>query len=343
MPTSVTRPIRTGPDASSIAIGRRGLVGAALGGAASALAALPLAPRAAAQAAAPASPVAAADPAAIDPRFAHHTTTANGVRLHYVRGGQGEPLVLLHGYTQTWYEWRKVLPALADRFDVIAPDLRGAGDSDRPAGGYDKRTMAEDIRALLDGLGIDRIRLVGHDIGLMVAYAFAAAYPDRVGQLVLLDAPLPGVGPWDALAPQVWHFAFHAVSDLPEALTAGREREYLSWFWRAYAYDPSAIGPADADEYVRAYAAPGGMRAGFDWFRAFPQDAADNLESARTPLPMPVLALGGAAGTGEVSLQSARAVATDVSGGVIDHCGHWIAEERPDELVARLLAFFGEG
>lgn len=320
-------------------ISRRGaLRGIGAAGAAAAIGAAP--GRATAQGASPVgTPVAtAAEVAAVT----HQTATVNGVRMHYVVAGQGDPVVLLHGAFETWWEWHRIIPALAERYTVIAPDLRGAGDSARPVGGYDKRTMAEDVFQLVSQLGFDRIDLVGHDIGLMVSYAYAAARPEAVRRLVLLDAPLPGVGLWDEIAPQLWHFAFQAVPDLPEALVAGRERLYLSWFFRNYAYNPAAITPADVDEYLRGYAAAGGMRAVFNYFRAFPEDVEQNRATARTPLPMPVLALGGVAGTGEVALASARAVAGDVRGGTIERCGHWIAAERPDELAARLLAFFGE-
>ncbi|WP_193196829.1 alpha/beta fold hydrolase [Nostoc sp. MG11] len=165
-----------------------------------------------------------------DQSFTHHTIQVNGVRLHYVVGGKGDLVVLLHGYAQTWYEWRKIMPALAEHYTVIAPDLRGAGDSDKPLTGYDKRSLANDIYQLVKQLGFQQVYLVGHDIGLMVAYAYAAAHPDDVKRLVVIDAPIPGVEPWEEVitSPMVWHFAFHAVPNLPEALVAGRERTYLS-------------------------------------------------------------------------------------------------------------------
>jgi pimeloyl-ACP methyl ester carboxylesterase len=324
-------------DRRSLTRGIAGLgLGAALGVVPSHLAAQGATP-------APAVPESESARATTLPGFAHHTTLVNGFRMHYLVGGQGEPHVLLHGAFETWWVWHAVMPALAERYTVIVPDLRGAGDSGRPVGGYDKRTMADDVSQLVDQLGFDRIDLVGHDIGLMVAYAFAAAQPERVRRLALLDAPIPGVGPWEAVASSLWHFSFVAVPDLPEALVAGQERLFLSWFYRNSAYNPSAITPADVDEYVRTYAAEGGMRTVFNYFRAFPQDIEDNRALARTPLPMPTLALGGVAGVGEATLASAQAVATDVRGGTIEECGHWIPLERPAELTARLLAFFGEG
>lgn len=280
------------------------------------------------------------DPASLS-GFAHHTIMANGIRLHYVRGGQGEPLVLLHGFGSTWYMWRDVMPALAEQYDVIVPDLRGGGDSAKPVGGYDKRTMAEDIHALVVGLDLDGVHLAGHDIGLMVAYAYAAQHPDAVRRLALLDAPLPGIPPFDQFQTSFWPFVFHQVRDLPEALITGQENLYLSWFWRTLAYDPTAVEPSAVAEYVRAYSAEGAMRAALEWYRAFAQDAEDNRAFARTPLTMPVLALGGAAVVGDAVYRTAQQVALDVRGGVIEQCGHWIPEERPQEVISQLLAFLG--
>lgn len=277
--------------------------------------------------------------------FAHHTATVNSVRLHYVTGGQGEPVVLLHGFGSTWYMWRQVMPELAKRYTVIVPDLRGAGDSDKPATGYDKRTLAEDIYQLVKLLGHQRIFLVGHDIGLMVSYAYAAAHPADIRRLVLLDAPIPGTKAFEELErnPMAWHFAFHNVQSLPEALVAGRERTYLTeGFYRALSYNPAAFTEADVDEYVRCYSSPGGMRGGFEYFRAFAEDARHNKEYFKTKLPMPVLALGGAQSLGPTMVNMAKEVATNVRGGVIERCGHWVADERPEHLTEQLLAFFGE-
>jgi len=278
--------------------------------------------------------------------FTHHTATVNNVRLHYVMGGRGEPVVLLHGFAETWYMWRHVMPELAKRYTVIVPDLRGAGDSDKPASGYDKRTLAEDIHQLVTQLGHQRIFLVGHDIGLMVAYAYAAAHPAEVRRLVLLDAPIPGTRVFEEIerSPMVWHFAFHNVRDLPEALVAGRERIYLTeGFYRALSYNPAAFTEADVDEYVRCYSAPGGMRGGFEYFRAFKEDARQNKEYFKNKLPMPVLALGGAQSLGPTMVAMANEVAANVRGGVIERCGHWVADERSEYLTEQLLAFFGEG
>lgn len=236
------------------------------------------------------------------------------------------------------------MPELAKRYTVIVPDLRGAGDSAKPAIGYDKRTMAEDLYQLVRQLGHQRIFLVGHDIGFMVAYSYAAAHPEDVRRVVLLEGLLPGVGDWEESkrSPRFWHFGFHAVPNLPEALVEGRERMYLNQFWEQGAYNPVAITVADKDEYLRGYAAPGGMRAAFEYYRAFPEDERQNQEYARRKLTMPVLALGGVQAIGETVLRTARAAATNVRGGVIERCGHWIPEERPAYLTEQLLTFFGE-
>lgn len=281
-----------------------------------------------------------------DVRLAHHTAALDDVTLHYVAAGNGDPVVLLHGWPQTWYEWRHIIPALADRYTVIAPDMRGIGDSSRPAIGYDKRTIANDIYQLVRKLGFEKVFLVGHDWGGPVAYAYACAHPDDVRKLVILDVTIPGEG-WENIRQinrrgGVWHLAFHNVRDLPEALVVGRERTYLSWFYRSAAYDPSAISEADIDEYVRCYSAPGAMRAGFEYYRAIFADIDHNRENAKTKLRMPVLALGGERGFHTLPLRSMRELAENVRGGVVERSGHWIAEERPDYLLDQLTAFFAE-
>jgi len=280
-----------------------------------------------------------------DSDFTHHTTFVNDVRLHYVTAGQGDPVVLLHGWPETWYQWRKIIPALAERYTVIAPDLRGLGDSSKPKTGYDKRTLADDVYKLVSKLGHGRIFLVGHDWGGPTAYAYACAHQDDVRRLVILDVPIPGAGlekiPQMSPKGGLWHISFHSVPDLPEVLVAGREREYLSWFYRT-AYNPTAITAEDIDEYVRCYAAPGGMRAGFEYYRAFWDDVAHNTENAKTKLTMPVLALGGKYSFGKQTLRSLQTLAENVRGGEIDQCGHWVAEEQPEYLTEQLLTFFGE-
>lgn len=281
-----------------------------------------------------------------DTTFTHHTAEVNGVKLHYVVGGKGEPVVLLHGWPQTWFEWRKVMPRLAEKYTVIVPDLRGLGDSSRPAAGYDKRTVAEDVHQLVRQLGHRRVHVVGHDWGGAVAYAYAAAHRDEVGRLAVVEMVLPGFGIEEFVtrAPRdgdFSHMPFHMARDIPEMLVQGRERLYISWFYRHHTYNKAAFSEADIDEYARCYAAPGALRAGFEYYRAIPQDAEHNAENARTKLAMPVLALGGSMSIKGGVERSMRAVAADVRGGVIERCGHFVPEERPDELADRLLLFFG--
>ncbi|HYZ60480.1 MAG TPA: alpha/beta hydrolase [Nitrososphaeraceae archaeon] len=274
-------------------------------------------------------------------KFSHHTASVNGIQMHYVIGGQGDPVVLLHGWPQTWYEWHRVMPALAKNYTVIAPDLRGLGDSSKPVTGYDGNTTAEDIYQLLSQLGLDqKINLVGHDVGVHTAYSYAAAHPNNVSKLVILDVPVPGFYP-PGFEDCCWWFSFHQTPDIPEILTAGKEREYLSWFYTTFAYNPEAIIEADIEKYVSKYSAPGGMRAGFEYYRAFSITAEQNKEHSNVKLPMPVLALGGEY-TRDAALTSMKSLATDVRGGIVPFSGHWIPEERPDYLVKELAKFLGE-
>ncbi|WP_372725288.1 alpha/beta fold hydrolase [Immundisolibacter sp.] len=276
----------------------------------------------------------------------HHTAELPAVRLHYLLAGHGPALLLLHGWPQSSHEWRLLIPELAKRYRVIAPDLRGLGDSGRPVGGYDKMTIAGDLRVLLrEKLGITQTAVVGHDWGGAVAYALAAQDRALVTRLAILDMLLPGVelpglGP-DALS-RYWHFGFHGVRDLPEMLVAGRERAYISWFFQNFAYNPRAITEADVDEYARCLAQPGALRAGFEYYRAAGQDAVDFAATARERLAIPVLALGGERSIGAAVRLCMEQVANDVRGGVIERCGHWIAEEQPQALRDALLAFLGE-
>src|SRR6478735_4268320 len=188
--------------------------------------------------------------------FSHHTASVNGIQLHYVIGGHGDPVVLLHGWPETWYEWHLVMPALAKNYTVIAPDLRGLGDSSKPPTGYDGKTVAEDIHQLVTHLGFKTIFLVGHDIGTQVAYSYAAAHPTEVKRLAVMELPIPGFTP-PRLEGKIWWFIFHQTPDVPEALVQGNEMMYLSWFFRGLTYNPSAITQADIDEYVSHYSAPG--------------------------------------------------------------------------------------
>ena len=275
----------------------------------------------------------------------HHHADLGDVRLHYVTAGEGFPVVLLHGWPQSWYEWRHVLPGLAAKYRVIAPDLRGLGDSSRPLTGYDKKTVGNDIWRLLERLNIPEFFLVGHDWGGPTAYAIAAAHPGAVRKLAVLDVTIPGDGsPNISQGGRRWHHAFHQTPDLPEALVAGREDIYLGWFYRNYGHRPDAIPESDIAEYLRVYRQPGALRAGFAYYRAIPQDIADNeTVAARFKLPMPVLALGGDSAWGRrmETIESMRRMATDVRGGVIENCGHWMPEEQPAILLEHLLTFFG--
>ena len=252
--------------------------------------------------------------------------------------------MLLHGWPQTWYMWRDVIPLLAPHFVVVAPDMRGLGDSSRPEGGYDKMTVARDIAALMTRLGHDRFRVAAHDWGGPVAFALAAQFPERVVAMAIFDAPVPGDG-GDVVHHNRWHFGFHALPGLPEALTEGREDIYLRFFYRFGGARTDAISEEAQAEYVRAYAQPGAMTAGFNYYRAVPQDLADNtafLASGKR-LAMPILVYGGdpnTRGRGLSALESWRRVGVNVTGGVAEQCGHWIPEERPAWAAEQLLAFF---
>lgn len=270
--------------------------------------------------------------------FSHHTAAVNGIQMHYVIGGHGDPVVLLHGWPQTWYEWRHVMPALARNYTVIAPDLRGLGESSKPITGYDGKTTAEDIHQLVTKLGFNDIFLVGHDFGVQVAYSYAAAHPNETKRLVILDVPVAGIGPGGNIT-GLWWAQFHNVRDIPEMLVTGHEREYLTWFYR-YSCNPAAITEEDIDEYVSHYSSPGGMRAGFEYYRALSEDIKQNKEYSMVKLPMPVLVLGGECSFGDAALDSMRLLATDVRGSVIPNTGHWIPEEQPEFLAEQLFKFF---
>ena len=277
--------------------------------------------------------------AAFTDRFAD----VNGVRIHYVIGGKGSPVVLLHGYAQTGHMWHPILPLLAERHTVIVPDLRGAGGSGKPESGYDKKNMAVDIHDLTRSLGFDRVSIVGHDIGLMVAYAFAAQFPEATDRLVLMDAFLPGIGNWKDvwLMRDLWHFHFYG--ETPLKLVEGRERIYFEHFWNDFAADPThSVSEADRRIYAAAYAQPGGMRAGFEYFKNFERDAKDFLALSATPLTMPVLVLTGEKASGPFLIDQARLVATNVKGVVIQSSGHWLIDEAPDQVIPQLAAFLDE-
>jgi pimeloyl-ACP methyl ester carboxylesterase len=269
-------------------------------------------------------------------RFAN----VNGVRLHYLIAGSGDPVVLLHGYAETSHMWRALMAQLAGTHTVIAPDLRGAGQSATPAHGYAKAEMAQDINGLANKLGFEKIRVVGHDIGLMVAYAYAAQYPSEVERIVLMDAFLPGIGKWRDvwLMRDLWHFHFYGKT--PLALVHGRERIYFEHFWNDFAADPAhSVPERDRRFYAKAYARPGGMRAGFEYFRTFERDAEDFARFAKARLQMPMLVLTGEKASGEFLIQQARLVAKNVEGMVVRNSGHWLMEEAPDQVIPKLVEF----
>jgi pimeloyl-ACP methyl ester carboxylesterase len=273
--------------------------------------------------------------------FTEKTAQIDGVRISYKAGGGGPVVVLLHGYAETSDMWNPLLPLLASSHTVIAPDLRGIGGSERAAGGYDKKTMARDVRELVRHLGHDKpVAVVGHDIGLMVAYAYAAQYPADVSRVVLMDAFLPGVGDWKSvwLLRDLWHFHFRGETAL--ALVKGRERAYLEHFWNDFAADRTKSVPEpDRRRYAAAYARDDGMRAGFDIFQAFEQDAKDFAGFSATRLKMPMLVLTGEKASGTGLIDQAKLVADDVRGVVVKGAGHWLMEEAPKQVIPELVAF----
>src|SRR5712664_1455981 len=268
------------------------------------------------------------------------TAEVGGVTLHYLTAGHGPAVILLHGYTQTSRMWRPIMPRLAEKFTVIAPNLPGIGDSSIPKDGLDIKTAAIRIHALAKSLGVQKAEVVGHDIGLMVAYAYAAQYPTETEKLAVMDAFLPGVEGWESVYnnPNIWHFRFHGPT--PEALVSGRERTYFAYFWNDFAADKTRSLPAaDREAYVAAYSRPGRMRAGWAYFAAFQQTAKDFAQLAQTKLAFPVLAIGGEKSLGEVLGHQMRLVATDVTVVVLKDSGHWVMEERPNETTDALIKF----
>lgn len=274
----------------------------------------------------------------------HHFEELDDGWVHYVTAGKGQPLLLLHGWPQTWYSWHKLIPPLSQHFRVIAPDLRGLGDSSRPATGFDKKTVAADVVKLVtEKLGIEKMIVVGHDWGGPVAFAMAAFHPGLVEKLVMLDAAVPGDGSGTfSQNGRRWHHAFHQTLDLPELLIAGKEDAYYRWFYTHYGYVRGAIEEASILEYLRTYRLPETARTGFGYYRSMDKDISVNsayLESDR--LQMPVLAIGGgrAFGRGGDTLSSLQRVAVNVRGGVFDQCGHWIPEECPEQTLAAIMHF----
>jgi pimeloyl-ACP methyl ester carboxylesterase len=283
------------------------------------------------------SVVAAANPPS---GFKHAFATVNGVKIHYVTGGSGDPLILLHGFGQNWFMWNRLLPELSKHFTVVAPDLRGMGESDKPDSGYDKKTMAADIHELVKSLGYTNINLAGHDIGLMVAYAYAAQFGPEVKKLALMDALLPGVEPvWSDFSEKAWWFGFFA-RPVSGYLVQGKEGAFLMDFWPVVGYVKDPFTPEESSEFIRAFSVPGSTTACFHWFGNFPQDALDNHVFEKNKLQMPVLAMGAEFGSGSFLAKHSRVVATNVTEVVIKGAGHWIVQEKTDQVQKALLDFF---
>jgi len=267
---------------------------------------------------------------------------AGDVRLHVVRGGKGDPLVLLAGWPQSWYAWRKLMPRLAARYDVAAIDLPGMGDSERPADGYDVAHMVRRVHEAVAAIGFTRVRLVTHDIGSWLAFPYAHEYGTDLRKVVFMDAVIPGLfaAPPD---PKLWHFGFNQQRGLAEALTAGRERIFLEWFFRNRSLVTDAISEADLDEYERVYSAPGAMQAGFEYYRAIPASMRQNQAyAARGPLKLPAAVFGSDTPIGPAMTEAMKKLCDDVVADIVPGSGHYIPEEQPDWLFERLSAFLGD-
>jgi pimeloyl-ACP methyl ester carboxylesterase len=272
--------------------------------------------------------------------IAARDAVADGIRIHYLIAGHGPAVLLLHGYTQTSRMWRPLIPQLAQRFTVVAPDLPGIGDSEIPKDGIDIKTSAVRIHALAVQLHLKDTRVVGHDIGLMVAYAYAAMYPDETNKLVVLDAFLPGIAGWESYYndPNIWHFRFHGPT--PEALVAGRESIYFAYFWNDLAADKNhSLSPADRQAYVAAYSKAGRMRAGWAYFANWPQTAIDLAALGKTKLTVPVLAIAGDKASAATLMPQMHLVATNVQTLTLKDTGHWVMEERPKQTMDAIANF----
>lgn len=272
--------------------------------------------------------------------FKHQYATVNGVKIHYVIGGKGEPLLLVHGFGQNWYMWNRLLPELSKHFTVIAPDMRGVGESGKPAGGYDKKNMAVDMHELMKKLGFQHIKLAGHDIGLMVAYAYAAQFPADVKKIALLDALLPGIEPvWSQVRAQAWWFGFFAQPHSGE-IVSGKVGLFFTDFWPTVGFKNDAFTPAERNEFIRAYSVPGATTGAFLWFGKFNQDAKDNVGFAKKKLPMPLLAMGADHSAGSYLAAHCRLVASDVHEVIIKDSGHWVVQEQTAQVQKGMLDFF---
>ncbi|KQV80355.1 alpha/beta hydrolase [Massilia sp. Root351] len=281
-----------------------------------------------------------------DPSFTHSYVRIDGQRIHCVSSGQGTPVLLIPGWPQTWYAWRHVMAALAAQgYLAIAVDPPGSGHSDRPAGGYDTGAVASTLHRAMLALGHERYDVAGHDIGMWVGYALASDFPQAVRKLALTEAVIPGLAPAPPIfvAPAdnifLWHFMFNQVPDLPEMLTAGKEREYLRFIFDKWSYQRDKVA---VEEYTEAYATPGALRAGFAYYRAIPETIRQNLERAERPLPMPVLAIGADHATNDAPLLTMQGKAALLQGAIVPDCGHFIMEEAPQAFLGHLLPFLAE-
>lgn len=283
-----------------------------------------------------------AQPKPLPASFKTQRVESNGIQLHVRVGGTGPAVVLIHGFGDTGDMWGPLATELVKNHRVVIPDLRGIGLSDKPEDGYEKKNQAKDIRGVLDSLGIDQADIVGHDIGVMVSYAYAATYPTKTTRLVVMDAPPPGIPPWEEVVrnPLLWHFDFYGKDVL--RLVAGRERIFLDRFYNDFGGDPSKIDEGTRDHYARLYARPGAMKGALSQFRAFRTDAKDNLELMKTRLTMPVLAIGGEKSFGPLEAVAMRHAATDVTEAVIPRAGHWLMEEEPEATTKVIVDFLSK-
>ncbi len=272
--------------------------------------------------------------------FVNKYATVNGIKIHYVMGGKGEPLLLIHGFGQNWFMWNRIMPELSKHFTIIAPDLPGVGESGKPKDGYDKKTMAADLHELMKKLGCSNINLVGHDIGLMVAYAYAAQFGNDVKKVALLDALIPGIEPvWSDLNNKLWWFGFFA-RPISGELVAGKADIFLRDFWPIVGYVKNAFTKQEADEFIRAYSVPGATTGAFHWFGEFPQDAKDNIEFMKHKLEMPLLAMGAEYSAASYFGDHCRLVANNVTEVKIEGAGHWIVQEETNQALKGLEDFF---
>ena len=262
-----------------------------------------------------------------------------GLKMNVYKGGSGEPLILLHGYAESALMWAPAMERFQKQYTVIVPDLRGAGETEVTEAGYSKASMARDIKALMEHYKIKKARIVGHDIGLMVAYAFAAQFPEATEKLIVMDAFLPGVGPGDDIynSPDIWHFRFH--EPFAEKLVQGREKIFLDALWTGFSADPKTFPDAKKNYFAKQYAQPGRMKAGFEYFRTFPEDAIDNRKFAATPLPMPVLVIGGEKAMGVPLAATMKVVSPKSQAVVLVNTGHWLMEENPKAAIDAMESF----